>query len=132
MENEIDYDLESCLEYNPQKGYTVDDIEIVLAVWEGANEGDDWRWILQLKNGSYVLLEGGCDYTGWDCQSWATSWFFASVEEALDNSKLDSREETRNDVYESLKAQLAEGKNKTWRENKGDELGNPPFVNFGL
>jgi hypothetical protein len=55
------------------------DIEKVLAVVEGESDGADWHWILKLKapvnKMRYVYLVGGCDYTGWDCQSWATHKF---------------------------------------------------------
>src|SRR6185503_6561645 len=62
----IDYDLEGCLEYNPQS-FIVDDIKKVLAVIEGENDGSDWHWVLLLNDNRYIYLRGGCDYTGWDC-----------------------------------------------------------------
>ena len=67
----IDYDLMACLEYNPQP-FTVGDIKRVVAVWEGENDVDDWRWVLRIRGkvakerGKFVFLQGGCDYTGWD------------------------------------------------------------------
>jgi hypothetical protein len=65
----IDYDLCDCLNYNEQP-FTIENIECVLAVHEGENDGDDWRWIIELKepvNGNqFAFLQGGCDYTGWD------------------------------------------------------------------
>lgn len=148
----IDYDLTACLNYNPQS-FTVEEISHVLAVWEGENEGDDWRWILQLQDGRYVYLIGGCDYTGWDCQSWANSTFADTAELAaiyellgyIDNPKfprgLDLKKLAKalfNDaapnnqvVYTSLVKQIAKGKNETWRDQKDKELGvnsNEPLV----
>lgn len=77
----LDGDLQSCLQYNPQ-GFALRDIEKVLAVYEGENDGEDWSWILKLKDGRIALLVGGCDYTGWDCQSSADTSFHASPEGA--------------------------------------------------
>lgn len=62
----IDYDLAACLNYNPQDTFGIDDIAEVLAVVEGENEVDDWRWVLRLTDERFMFLQGGCDYTGWD------------------------------------------------------------------
>ena len=61
----IDYDLSACLEYNSQP-FSVDEIQQVVAVWEGQRDESDWRWVLKLGRGKYTFLQGGCDYTGWD------------------------------------------------------------------
>jgi hypothetical protein len=82
----IDYDLHGCLKYNPQDTFAVGDIDRVLAVWEGDNDGDDWRWILALKDGRFVFLQGGCNYTGWDCLSWATYAFADAPEQAAEHA----------------------------------------------
>lgn len=139
---EFDYDLRACLENNPQKDFILDDIEVVLAVWEGENEGDDWRWILLLKeiNQSdqqdewgrwhtvkrekrYVYLVGGCDYTGWDCQSSASSEFFATPQEAVKAERSNQNYRNNQDeVIASLAQQCEKGKNVTWRESKDIEL----------
>lgn len=111
----LDYDLCACLEYNPQS-FSVTDIDKVLAVWEGQNDGDDWRWVLRLTDGRFVFLQGGCDYTGWDCVSSATSEFAASADAAV--SPADGSE-----VYSSLIKQLQAGKDQTWREGKDKEFG---------
>lgn len=87
--NHPDYDLAACLEFNPQNGFTIDDVVKKLAVIEGANEADAWHWILELKDGRFVYLTGGCDYTGWDCQSSATSSIWPTCREAL--TAVDSR-----------------------------------------
>lgn len=50
---------------------------------QGANDEKDWIWFVEVErmiNGAfrehgiteYHVLRGGCDYTGWDCQSSAT------------------------------------------------------------
>lgn len=72
------YDLKACLKYNPQDGWEIDDVADILAVVEGENDEGHWHWLLRLKEPPlrYVYLVGGCDYTGWDCQSWAESSIF--------------------------------------------------------
>lgn len=113
----MDYDLVACLDYNPQS-FSADDIERVLAVWEGENDSDDWRWVLLLKDGRYAFLQGGCDYTGWDCRSWATHEFADSAEAAAELALGDF-----STVRDNLLKQIQEGKARTWRENKDDEFG---------
>lgn len=142
-----DYDLEACLESNYQKSFVFTDIAEVLAVWEGQNDGDDWRWVLKLNDGRFFFLQGGCDYTGWDCQSWAMSQAAESAEAAAnlatgEDLKLVEGQKTPYDaglghmlnmlsgsytdnfetVRDSLLRQVREGKDKTWRETKGQEL----------
>jgi hypothetical protein len=126
----VDYDLSACLEYNSQS-FDLPDIEKVLAVWEGENDEDDWRWIIKVtvscakKNGGrFVYLQGGCDYTGWDCRSSANSQFTKTKKQALELSKTGLGW-SKNDesVYLLLKDQLESEKNKTWHEKKDIELG---------
>lgn len=147
----IDYDLSACLEYNPQL-FDITDIEKVLAVWEGERDGDDWRWIIRVtkqcadKNGGrFVFLQGGCDYTGWDCQSYAQSTFTktalkaAKCAQVAEGVTVDDYIQAGmghmlsvlggyagknfNVVYDELVNQLRNGKTKTWRESKDEELG---------
>jgi hypothetical protein len=63
---ELDWDLKECLKYNPQDGVTKDNITKILAVHDGKNDEEEWVWILELNNGKYAFLKGGCDYSGWD------------------------------------------------------------------
>jgi hypothetical protein len=146
----IDYSLTACLEYNPQP-FAIEEVEKVLAVWEGENDGDDWRWVLKMKKGSkgkFVFLQGGCDYTGWDCQSWAKSDISNTALKAAEYAKTGptgatwteavtgmglgrmlnalsgSYMDNTNAVYDSLVKQIKEKKNKTWRENKEEEFKN--------
>lgn len=142
---DLDYDLASCLEYNPQPGITHENITEVLAVWEGENDVEDWRWVVALDTGKFAFIQGGCDYTGWDCQSWASSAIVDTPQEA---AKLATGEDlpvgtltepigfghmlamisgsyTANNavVHLALLEQIEGGKNKTWREAKDEELG---------
>lgn len=34
----------------------------------GQNDGAEWHWIVTTTTG-FAYIVGGCDYTGWDCQS---------------------------------------------------------------
>lgn len=112
----IDWDLNACLGNNPQKGFTIDDIARVLAVWEGENEGADWRWIIQLKDSRFVALQGGCDYTGWDCQSSADSIVYSTIAEALAHFK------DQEEIWASLAKQLTGEKTQTWHERTAEEF----------
>lgn len=142
----LGYDLAACLEYNPQDGITDETIAAVLAVWEGENDGDDWRWIVSLTDGRFAFIQGGCDYTGWDCQSWASSEITDDADAAAlcalpentpPGTLLDPPQglghmvsiltgtymKNAQEVYMSLALQLQEGKIETWREQKDKEFG---------
>lgn len=146
----IDDDLYECLHYNPQT-FDIDNIKQVLAVHEGKNDGDDWRWVVALKNGKFAFLQGGCDYTGWDCQSWATSDIYDNPEEAakgalgdvpitidngpgnaglghlinLFNGNYDHNFE---DVYKSLLDQINNKKKSTWKEQTRKDFQDLPRI----
>jgi len=120
-----DYDLEQCLENNPQ-AFTIQDVEEILAVYEGVNDEENWIWVLRRKaealphhnSASIIWLEAGCDYTGWDCHSWVTEISYyhkpSNIEDRLHNV-LTSRL--------SLLSQLSKGKAETWREKMDKEFG---------
>ena len=63
-------DLNDCLTYNSPTNFNANDISGIVAEVAGANDEFNWWWIIKLKNKKYILLSAGCDYTGWDCQSW--------------------------------------------------------------
>lgn len=134
-EKGIDSDLYYCLEYNAQP-FNIDDIEKVLAVFEGANDEKDWRWVIKLTKeaakkfeNKFAYLQGGCDYTGWDCQSSADSRFCKTALKAAEYAKSSEFSSYEDDtfklgVYAKLVEQLKSQKNKTWRENKDVEFSN--------
>jgi hypothetical protein len=120
----IDYDLHACLENNEQDGFAVEYIKQVLAVWEGENDGDDWRWILTLKDGRFVFLQGSCDYTGWDCQSSAEIAIVDTIAEVLEQARNSKRFYKNTPVIVAhLANQLLGSKNKTWHQRTGEEMG---------
>lgn len=59
------YDLDYCIGCT-QSDITVPEIERVWAFVEGEHDQNDWCWVLELKDGTFGMLRGGCDYTGWD------------------------------------------------------------------
>lgn len=79
-----DSDLRYALSYNPQDGFTTNDIKHVHAAVYGENDGADWYWIAEMNDGRIFLISGGCDYTGWDCQSSAHSELVDSKEAAVE------------------------------------------------
>ena len=84
-----DGDLAYAAEYNPQE-FELGDIVHLCAAVAGMNDELDWYWVALLQDGSYRLIWGGCDYTGWDCQSWLES---QSAATALEAAKLAPEEE---------------------------------------
>lgn len=49
--------------------------DVVLIYWmvEGENHGEPWEGVFRLRDGRYLYLIAGCDYTGWDCSAWVSS-----------------------------------------------------------
>jgi hypothetical protein len=50
-------------------GPNVAEIDGIVLQITGENDVSDWHWIVKMKDGSFGYGHGGCDYTGWDCQS---------------------------------------------------------------
>ena len=63
----IDSDLKYAVDFNG--GLDLDKVAGVRAAVYGENDEADWYWVLKMKDGTWGLGQGGCDYTGWDCQS---------------------------------------------------------------
>lgn len=100
-------DIGYACEYNGQMDL-LKNIDVLLAEVCGANDEDNWYWIIQTKNNKFVWARGGCDYTGWDCLSWLdVSEQFETIEECMSNFKLSDYEHRKN-VKECLEAQLNE------------------------
>ena len=63
-------DLKYAIENNGLDGdFEETDIKKIIAEVAGENDEYSWYWIVSLNSDKFALLEGGCDYTGWDCQS---------------------------------------------------------------
>ena len=61
-----DWNLVSAFENNEDVELKIEDIDKVVAVHEGERDGNIWIWLVKLCSKEYALLEGWCDYTGWD------------------------------------------------------------------
>lgn len=83
VERRIDYDLSANEEYNDLAPFRLQDVAYVLAALMGENDGPDYHWIVAMKDRTYAYVTGGCDYTGWDCQSGGSAEIFVSLREAL-------------------------------------------------
>jgi hypothetical protein len=121
----IDSDLSSCLEYNPQNGFELKDVNRVLAVFEGEHDTEHWRWILQLKDNTFVFMQGWCDYTGWDCQSSAISQVCPTIAECFVFARTNPFDYTPNtpEIIARLAKQVLSGKQDTSHQVIGKDLG---------
>lgn len=76
------YDLRAAIEYNPGE-VAFEDIGAILFELTGEHDGAGYHWIVGLRDGCFAYLEGGCDFTGWDCQSHLNYHRAATLDEAL-------------------------------------------------
>jgi hypothetical protein len=53
-------------DYGPLADHQVDDL---VCNEFGQRDGPGWKWTVTFVNGETWIATGGCDYTGWDCQS---------------------------------------------------------------
>lgn len=119
------YDLPACLNYNEQPGFGLADVVEILAVFEGENDSFEWRWILKLSKGRFALLKGGCDYSGWDCQSGADSEITRTAAQAVKlirSEKFQGWDDKAGSAYLAIQEQLRAGRKKTKREIVGEAL----------
>ena len=42
------------------------DVAEIIATSDGEHEGPPWVGLFLLKDGRFLAVEAGCDYTGWD------------------------------------------------------------------
>jgi len=98
-----DLDLECCLEFND---VDVDQAEVsrVLARVPGRWNGENFHWLLELRQGRYCYLVGWCDSNGWEGDSLAQAWFANTPYEALVQD--DSLSE---DIIRALMSQTLNG-----------------------
>lgn len=45
--------------------FTREDVEDILHMEEGDNDGPEWVGVFLLKDGRFAAIRAGCDYTGW-------------------------------------------------------------------
>lgn len=97
-------DISYALQCNPQSSIIEKDIDVIVAEVCGEADGADWHWIVQRKDGKFQYLTGGCDYTGWDCQSSLKSSSLCDT--ALEAANLVDPESDSRRVKEVLIKQL--------------------------
>ncbi len=97
-----DPDLEAYLAYNNDI-FKLEDIANIHAEVPGHNDEDNWYWVIELKDGRFVLTDAWCDYTGWDCQSGGKSHLADTAEAA---ALLAPEEVYGRDVRANLLAQV--------------------------
>ena len=43
-----------------------EDVVEIIAIDDGENDECNWLGLFKMKDGRYLALSAGCDYTGWD------------------------------------------------------------------
>lgn len=104
----LDSDLRSCFGYNggEMSAFKISDIHTVLAAVFGENDGADWHWIVQLCDGRFGYIRGGCDYTGWDCKSDGENAAFDTLEEAINAVPEKEEYYNRGNLRNHIRAQI--------------------------
>lgn len=96
------YDWKEVFKYADK--YSCEDVVEIIAYDHGQNEGDDWIGIFKMNDGKFLVINAGCDYTGWGCQEGGASVVYDSLEKAI--SKFSLGEDWR----ERLKSELSKYK----------------------
>jgi hypothetical protein len=113
--------LEECLNNNPQKGFTVDDIKRQSAVWQGDDyePHNNWYWILELISGEFAFLQSTIQYGGfWDVitsSSLHPTEKFAA-QEIYKYKIADIDPEYADKIYYCLLAQVNSGNVESWQD----------------
>ena len=66
-----EYDWIEAFEY---ADFSIQDVDEVIYMEEGENDGASWIMFGKLDDGMFFFLTAGCDYTGWDCQAGGSSY----------------------------------------------------------
>jgi len=59
------------------------DVKEIIAAVNGENDGEEWIGVFLLNDGRYLIAQGGCDYTGWDCQAGNSMTVAKNMEDVL-------------------------------------------------
>ena len=82
------------------------DIKNVLAQVPGEADGMDWYWIVEMKDGKFYYVTGGCDYSGWGCRDWGEAKEAATAREAALLAKNDEYDPEKKSIKDQLLDQL--------------------------
>lgn len=63
------HDFAMACEYNDYGPTQSHNITRLVMITQGERDAGSWTWHLEFENGDIWTASGGCDYTGWDCQS---------------------------------------------------------------
>jgi len=99
------------------------DLQEILLEITGENDGEDWHWIVKSETG-FAYIHGGCDYTGWDCQSNAERFDADSLKNCLILVGQDERRIFEEMIKNEIKAVPATKRDTSWINpwmNRGDE-----------
>ena len=59
------------------------DVAKIIAAVNGERDEASWVGLFLLKDGRYLIAEGACDYTGWDCQAHNSLTVCRTLKDAL-------------------------------------------------
>lgn len=62
----------------------------LLMVEQGEHDGPNWVWLVTTHEGEHWWAIGGCDFTGWDCQSSLDWTLYEEPVELTDDEQLDN------------------------------------------
>src|SRR3990167_7354471 len=103
-----DYDFKECMKYAPFKD---EDIQELIAEYPGEADGENWHYIVKLKDEKIGWVTAGCDYTGWGCQEWGEGRILATIDEALNMAENESYDKEKGKIVRScLYSQIFNGK----------------------
>lgn len=93
--------------------FTVQDVSEIIAIDEGENDEQDWIGLFRLKDGRYIFISAGCDFTGWDCQAGGNSMVSKNLRElfrlGISDGEKSRLELTEKDIDELLSSSLQTG-----------------------
>lgn len=88
---EFGYDWYAACYHNDLLGL-LEQTEEVVFTWSDGKDEPVYAFVALLKDGKYVVTEGGHDFTGWDCQSsLEVVGIFDTLAEAVTQLSLDPR-----------------------------------------
>lgn len=116
-EEELAYAI-TCNSRPPQ----IKTLELITHI-DGEHDGPDWHWVAKDQDEKLYYIYGGCDYTGWDCQSslfWSEG--FTHVKDLIDylpNQSANDDIQIKSFFVENLHTKLFYEKFDKYLNNKG-------------
>lgn len=101
-----DSDLEALFSEGHGGELKISDIHNVLAEVPGGADGSNWFWIVELCDGRFAYITGGCDYSGWGCRDWGETKIAGTVKEAIELVKPESYDEAKKPISKQLVDQM--------------------------